>query len=431
MKILILTVGSRGDVQPFIALGIGLNQAGHDVSICTSSSFKDFIIEHGLSYADMNDDFVELATGDAGRAAMESANTLIGWIKTAIELNQRLKPLQRRMLRDEWDAAHGIDVIVYHPKAMGGTHIAEKLGIPEFAAVPVPLLVPTQDFPSPVFPNLNVGGWYNRLTYRLINWLTLSYKGLINQWRDEVLNLPPASTAINRVKRPDGSLIPVLHGYSPHVVPEPEDWHEWAIATGYWFLNTSEDWQPPPDLVDFLNAGPPPVYVGFGSISGREPAKTAQIVIEALQQSGQRGILATGWGGLDASHLPDSIFKVDSVPHDWLFSHVSAVIHHGGAGTTAAGLRAGKPTIICPFFGDQPFWGRRVADLGVGPDPIPQKQLTSNRLAIAIQETITNSSIQQRAAQLGATIRREDGVTRAVELIHAYLERGNRTYPGD
>ncbi len=167
----------------------------------------------------------------------------------------------------------------------------------------------------------------------------------------------------------------------------------------------------------FLDAGDPPVYVGFGSMSGRDPQHLTKLVIDALQQAGVRGLIATGWGGLTAADLPETIFKIDSVPHDWLFPRVAAVVHHGGAGTTAAGLRAGRPTVICPFIVDQPFWGRRVHELGAGAAPIPQKQLTAENLAAAIREVTSDPTIHRKAEVLGEQIRQEDGIGIAVNLI--------------
>jgi sterol 3beta-glucosyltransferase len=170
-------------------------------------------------------------------------------------------------------------------------------------------------------------------------------------------------------------------------------------------------------LLDFLDRGAPPVYIGFGSMGSRNPEQTADLVLQAISMTGQRAILQSGWGGLSKTDLPDTVFIVDSISHSWLFPRVAAVVHHGGAGTTAAGLRAGVPTIIIPFFGDQPFWGRRVAELGVGTDPIPRKQLTSKRLAAAIHRAVNDRSIIQQAADLGEKIRAEDGITKVVNII--------------
>jgi sterol 3beta-glucosyltransferase len=187
--------------------------------------------------------------------------------------------------------------------------------------------------------------------------------------------------------------------------------------TGYWFLNRTEDWAPPPELEAFLDAGPPPVYVGFGSMAGRNPERLANIVIEALQKAAVRGIIATGWGGLKARDLPETILQIEQVPHEWLFPRVAAVIHHGGAGTTAAGLRAGKPATIVPFFGDQPFWGQRLHELGVGADPIPQKKLTVEKLVSALNDVLSTPEMARNAEILGEKIRREDGIANAVGLI--------------
>jgi sterol 3beta-glucosyltransferase len=221
--------------------------------------------------------------------------------------------------------------------------------------------------------------------------------------------------------RSDGRPVPVLYSYSSHVIPRPNDWQETTRATGYWFLDRPSDFSAPPALVDFLTAGKPPVCIGFGSMTGRNPEQLTEIVLAALKQTRQRGILLTGWGGLSNADLPDEVFKLESIPHDWLFPQVAAVVHHGGAGTTAAVLRAGVPSIIVPFFGDQPFWGQRVAQLGVGSKPIPKKQLTVERLVATIEMAVSNQEMRDRAATLGQNIRAEDGVKEAVKVFHQYL----------
>jgi sterol 3beta-glucosyltransferase len=218
----------------------------------------------------------------------------------------------------------------------------------------------------------------------------------------------------------DRAGVPLLYGFSPHVVPRPADWPPNHHVTGYWFLDPDDGWQPPADLAAFLAAGPPPVYIGFGSMANRDPAEAAQIMLDALAQSGQRGVIASGWGGLTPSDLPDRVHMLSSIPHSWLFPRMAAVVHHGGAGTTAAGLRAGVPSIIVPFFGDQPFWGRRVAELGVGPVPIPRRKLTASALADAITRAVTDPAMRARAAALGEQIRAEDGIAAAAAHIEAY-----------
>jgi sterol 3beta-glucosyltransferase len=210
------------------------------------------------------------------------------------------------------------------------------------------------------------------------------------------------------------------------VVPKPPDWGDNLNITGYWFLDESASWQPPQQLADFLAAGPPPVYIGFGSMSDRKPEETTNLVLRALAQSKQRGILATGWGGLGQQDLPGEVFKIDRAPHDWLFPRVAAAVHHGGAGTTAASLRAGIPCVIIPHFMDQPYWGQRVVDLGVGPQFIPRDQLTEERLTSAILEALGNQSMRQSAVTLGDQIRAEDGVGQAVKVLDRYLSKSHK-----
>jgi UDP:flavonoid glycosyltransferase YjiC (YdhE family) len=201
------------------------------------------------------------------------------------------------------------------------------------------------------------------------------------------------------------------------VIAPPADWPDYIHVTGYWFLEPPAGWEPPGDLVDFLQAGPPPVYVGFGSMLSRKPEETADLVLQALARTGQRAVLSSGWGGLKKEKFPETVFMVGSIPHSWLFPKMAAVVHHGGAGTTGAGLRAGIPSVITPFFGDQPFWGHRVYALGVGPEPIPRKRLTVENLAGAIQRAVSDMAIREKASRLGERIRAEDGIARAVAII--------------
>jgi UDP:flavonoid glycosyltransferase YjiC (YdhE family) len=215
--------------------------------------------------------------------------------------------------------------------------------------------------------------------------------------------------------------MPYLYGFSPSVVPRPADWPPWHHISGYWFLDRDPSWTAPKPLVDFLESGPMPISIGFGSMTGEEAEKLVGLAVEALQRSGQRSVLLGGWADMDNLELPDTIFQIDAVPHDWLFPRMAAVIHHGGSGTTAAGLRAGVPSVLVPFFGDQPFWGRRVHALGVGPKPIQRKSLTVSKLSEAITQAVEDEAIKHNAAALGERIRAEDGVQSAVDFIRDYL----------
>jgi sterol 3beta-glucosyltransferase len=405
MRVVILTFGTRGDVQPYVALGLGLKAAGHDATIATIEEFESLVTDYGLAHATLRGDFLKAAQASQGRAI--SLSLIRQWIAMA-----------RDTLLDEWTTARSAELFIYNPAALGGYHIAEKLGVPAFAAFPTPLYSPTREFPSPFVPLASLGP-FNRLSHQLlIKTGPALYGRPIREWRRDELGLPPARGETVLRGRP----VPMLYAYSPAVVPRPADWDESVLVTGYWFLDLPPGWQPDPALVDFMRAGPPPVYVGFGSMFMEAGPEKTEIVLQALKRAGQRGVLATGWGGLTKADTSNDIFVLDAAPHAWLLPQVAAVVHHGGAGTTGAALRAGKPNIICPLVGDQTFWGMRVAALGAGPTPVSKSKMTVEWLADAIQRAVTDTAMRQRAASLGETIRAEDGVGRAVEYIHRSLK---------
>jgi sterol 3beta-glucosyltransferase len=259
--------------------------------------------------------------------------------------------------------------------------------------------------------------WANGISHRLTQQMMWQmFRAADNRVRTQVLQMARSSTwgpfaVLQKQTRS------VLYGFSPQVIPRPSDWPESIYVTGYWFLEQPAEWVPPSDLVHFLQAGPPPIYVGFGSMSSNKAQENTAIVVQSLSRSGQRGVLASGWGGLKTTTLPETVFMVGSIPHSWLFPQMAAVVHHGGAGTTAAGLAAGIPSILTPYFGDQPFWGRRVYELGVGPRPIPHRQLTSERLAEAIRIAVHDEAVRINATRLGERIRAENGIAKAVAVI--------------
>ncbi len=402
MKICILTIGTRGDVQPYIALGLGLKAAGHEVTISTLDEFKPLVHQYNLLHDSLRGDFLKAAQSAVGQKGTNPLRLIRQYIEMA-----------KDTLADEWASAQKAEVLIYSPAAIGGYHIAEKLEIPTFAAFPAPLYSPTKEFPSPFLPFHNLGP-FNKLSHQIFAQLgPAMYRSSINQFRKDILGLSP--TKGENILR--GKPITKLYAYSEVVVPRPADWDELSVVTGYWFLDTPANWQPDPELVRFLQDGSTPVYIGFGSMFMSGGKQRTEIVLQALRLAGQRGILATGWGGLTADNTSKDIFVLDSVPHDWLFPKVAAIVHHGGAGTTGAAVRAGKSQIICPFVGDQSFWGQRTADLGVAPSPIPQAKLTAEKLANAIKYAVSDNNIRQRALSLGETIRAENGIERAVNYV--------------
>lgn len=425
MKVLIITFGSRGDVQPYVALGKGLQAAGHTVSICTASRFESFITKHNLTYGYMTDEFLKILDTDMGRDVIESSSEISGVIRSIFKLIKYIKPLAKEMISDSWKAAKEAkpDLIIFHPKILGAVSIAEKFDVPVIMANLQPMIVPTKEFPMAGMPRWNIGPWYNKTTYRLIKLGLRMYSKIVNDFRQNTLNLAPFPKSSGMLFTADKKPIPILHGFSPHIVPRPSDWPEQAMVNGYWFLDQLDDWQPPSRLKAFLDEGEAPVYIGFGSMAGRNPRRLADIAVEALNRAKLRGILATGWGGLEAYQLPADILKIDSAPHEWLFPRMSAIVHHGGAGTTGAALRAGKPMTICPFMADQPFWGECIHALGIGPKPIAQKGLSVSKLTIALNEMSHNATMQKRAKKTGALIQDEDGIKNTVKVIEDVFQQ--------
>lgn len=417
MKVFINTFGSRGDVQPYIVLGKALRDKGHEVMVCTGSRFEDDVTNNGLEYGYITNEAFELL--DADKTILEDSLGILGVVKTSLKLIKKAKPINRKMIENAWKAAKAFepDLVIYHPKALGAVSIAEKFNVPAVLISLMPMLAATSEFPVIGMPKIRLGGWYNRLTYKLISMGYNSYMKDLNDIRISEMGLLklPRGTGITKIS--DGTPVPIIHAISPHVLARPHDWPAFYTMSGYIFENHSEELSVPVVLQEFLAAGEPPVYIGFGSMSGSNAKRLTNTVIEALKQANVRGIIATGWGGLAATDLPENIFKIANTSHAWLFPKVSAVVHHGGAGTTAAGLIAGRPTIICPFMGDQPFWGDQVVKLGVGLKTSSQKKLMAEELSAAIRRVNTDTKIQKTAAVLGEKIQAEDGVANTIRTI--------------
>ncbi len=426
MKILILTVGTRGDVQPYVAVGKTLVERGHEVMICAPETFATFITDHGLQYGPMPNDILDLLDTQAGRDAMENTNGVLGAARTTLKLIKRVKPIQQGIMQACYDAARDFapEALLCHVKTLCGVHLAEKFNIPVVLTLPLPAMVPTAEFPALGMPALTLPGplqsSYHRFSYQLVKLGLAAYRGLIQKFRTDVLQLPAQPGDVDFLHHTDGRAVPFLHLYSSHVGPVASDWPESTAVTGYAFL-ASPPWEMPEDLRAFLAHPEAPVYIGFGSIGGKDPAATAKTVLEAVRRAKVRAVLATGWGGLKPEQVPENVFVIEHAPHEHLFPHMAAVVHHGGAGSTAAGLRAGKPTLICPFFGDQPFWGERVRQLKVGPAPIPQKQLTAAKLAHALRLICYNETFQHNARQLATQLQEEQGNQRAADFLETHF----------
>jgi len=413
MKITIIAPGSRGDVQPYVALGKGLKDAGHSAQILTTYDFHELVTTYGLDFVGMGGQMQDVAR------QMEGILKQGDFLKILKSMGQAAQELVNRASQSGLEASQDSSRLIAGPGGLFvGLALSEKLGIPFIPAFYFPF-TPTRSFPNTLvpLPLKNLPGWANRLSHYLAQqMLWQNYRAADTKARREILGLPPASwwgpfASLNQQQQT------VLYGYSPLVLPPPADWGPAVHVTGYWFLDPPAGWEPPTDLVDFLDAGSPPVYVGFGSMTNSKAEDTTRLVVDALARTGQRGVLSAGWGGLSQKDLPDTVRMIGSIPFSWLFPRMAAIVHHGGAGTTSAGLSAGIPSIVTPFMGDQPFWGRRVFELGVGPRPIPLQRLTAGHLAHAIQTALTDTAMREQAARLGERIRKENGVARAVEVI--------------
>lgn len=416
MRLTIVAFGTRGDVQPAIALGKGLQAAGYDVQLAASLTMRDWVQSHGLDYVPLSVDIHALMNSEGGQAWVESGRNQFNEIR---HMKNMLHEHGWPAIQEMWALCQQTDVMISGFTSMTFVQsMCEKLNKPHIMALLQPVHT-TQDGRAIVTPFVasrpsrinKLAGWIFEV---MVWWLT---SNMTNRLR-ETIGLAPS----NR-KAMFGALktTPTLYGFSPSVVPLPADWPDSICITGYWFLDDDHDWSPPQDLLDFLDAGAPPIYLGFGSMSNRNPEQTVQMMLEALSQTGQRGIIASGWAGLQAQDLPESAYLLDSAPHSWLFPRMAGVVHHGGAGTTAAALRANVPATVVPHFTDQPFWARRVYELGVGAKPIPRHKLTADKLANAIRTMVTDKAMQQRAAALGEQIRAEDGITNAVQLVQQVL----------
>ena len=413
-----MAYGTRGDVQPVLALARELVRAGHTVRMAAGSDFRDRIAECGVEPAPSSMAARDLMTSDDGRLWADLGTNPILQVRVMRRLVLRTA---RAMMDEAWEACRDADVILGTSSAEPfGPSFAEKLGVPFITTLLQPAFRATRSgaatwmAPVPGRSSLLNYAAGKVLVEGAFHWMS---RDLIDTFRAEKLGLPPQST--QRFLAAAGSR-PVLMGISRHVTPHPEDWPPPYHTTGYWFLDDAEPWKPTPGLEEFLDSGDPPVAIGFGSMTTRDATASTRMVLEGVGASGRRAVLLSGWAGLGASDLPSNVFVVDSAPHAWLFPRMAAAVHHGGSGTTAAALRAGIPQIVVPHLGDQPYWGRRMHELGVAPKPLPKPRLTSAKLAAAIGEVTSDRRYSANAAALGKLVRDEDGLAAGVELIERY-----------
>lgn len=398
MRVLLVTMGSRGDVEPFAALGLALARAGHEPLLAAPRRLTEDAAARGIPVAPLDDGVFSLQEEVAGKGT-----------RASITAARSALPLLRRWLDDLATLRDsGPDIVVYAPKTLGAPHLADRLGVPSIAALPIPLFSPTARFPSPLSP-VRPPRFLNRASWRLAGVIEAPYRRMVSSWRAESLGLTGPTPGLAERVAGDG----VLHAWSPHLLPAPDDWPAGLAPIGFWSLPPNADWTPPEALDRFLDAGEPPVYVGFGSMVVKDPEAFTSAVLDGLHRSGRRAVLATGWGALRPSHVPETVHVLDQAPHSLLLPRTSVVVHHGGVGTVAAALRAGVPQVVRPFLGDQPFWARRVHEIGIAAPPLTGR-ITAERFAAAIDDAASRAGA---ARALAAQVGEEDGAAAAVARI--------------
>jgi sterol 3beta-glucosyltransferase len=422
LNISLLTIGAMGDTQPFVSLAARFKQQGHSVKLAARPDFASLAASYEIEFVPLGNPYKSLLRSEEVATAIGSGNMLKMLIKQASESRQR-KAFFDGLDTEAMRAVEGAEAIIYKSSWIPFYSIAEKLGVPSAAAMLMPL-TRTSSFPSFLIGGgKDRGRTINSLIWRITEqFIWQVSRNFDNKMRGELLGLPrlpfwgPSARQLERT--------PLFYAYSPTVIPRPADWPDRIHVTGFWFSDPPPGWTPPSDLVAFLESGPPPVYVGFGSMPSGSAEDTLKLILKALELSHHRGILLSGWAGIgEERKLQEYVFGVQSVPHGWLFPRMSAVVHHGGAGTTGAGLRAGVPSIVTPFVADQPNWARRIEALGVGPRAIPFRELTADLLANAIHQTTSDTAMRRRAADLGEQIRSEDGVGTTVDLFMSFVRR--------
>ncbi|KAG3092470.1 Sterol 3-beta-glucosyltransferase [Phytophthora cactorum] len=436
MNICILIVGTRGDVQPFLAIALRLQEDGHRVRLATHAVYRDFVMSHGIEFYPLGGDPKELAA----YMVKTGGNLIPMKIKTLTEDVPRNMQMINEIVLSTWPAVSEADpdgegpgvpgppfraqAIIANPVSYGHVHVAERLGVPLHIMFPQPW-VPTMAFPHPLSNLAYTGKWQKRnyLSYKLVDMIMWQgTEGVINEFRTEVLKLHPIRNGDSGSELLLDLSIPHSFMWSPQLVPKPSDWGDLYDVIGTVTLKgPASEYSPSPELEAFLGNDGGPIFVGFGSMVLADPLATTKMIIEAATHAKMRVLIQSSWtdmaGDID---IPGNVFFLGNCPHDWLMPRVSAVVHHGGAGTTAAGLLAGKPTFIVPFFGDQPFWGQAVMSTRVGVPPCPIAQLTTEILHNAFVE-LANPDLRKRAEAMRDLMLREDGAGEAVRKFYHHL----------
>jgi sterol 3beta-glucosyltransferase len=410
MKITILTYGSRGDIQPFLPLSLGLMERGHSVILAAPLRFKNLIEGYGITFAPL--------AGDPEDLSRRLNDSGYNPIKQVRELMDHAIQIGAEVLRQTEEACQDADLIIHtFTHAVGAHTLAREKNIPDLHIQTFPMFTPTGDYPNVAMPDLGL---------RVLNYLSHVLSARVTWWTSRLgfeqvrrkAGLPNRKLFWPFAEDPPRPRTPILCAWSPVILPPSSDWPPHVHVTGYYFLPPDQAYQPPRELDSFLKAGKPPICISFGSMVNKDAERIDQVIRDSLKQTNNRGIILSGWSDVKDRSSHDLLY-LEAAPHDWLLPRCSMIIHHGGAGTTSAGLRAGIPSIVVPFMADQPFWGRRVHAIGAGPRPILVNKLSVRALTQAIAEAETDA-IRERAQAIGQKVSAEEGVANAVRVIESH-----------
>ncbi len=413
-RIVISTIGTLGDVLPYIALSLELKRHGFDVTLGAPSDFEELINSHNIDFYNIGDSIQNFLKQPAFENIM-SQNMLINLPAILAKGQDIVEKAGRR----SWQMAQGADAIIINLNTSFGIDIAQALNIPAIMSALQPLN-DTEEFPFCAFSGPDLGPVFNRLTYTAANVQQAYYDLPRNKLRKELMGLGARKKG-GLFKDNEGKYLPILYAYSKHISPRPHDWPQSAKITGFWRLKDKTNWQPTNEFKQFLAQGEKPIYIGFGSMPFRAK-KNTQILKEALKMWGGRAVISKGWGGINIEDLPKDVYAIEKAPHDKLFPLMGGVVHHGGAGTTAAGLYAGLPSFILPQTYDQPFWGHRVHELGCGPAPVSLRKLTPKILCDALIDLQTSKKYRENAQMLAQKLNEENGVLLASKHIEEIIK---------
>ena len=409
LKITILTLGSSGDVIPFINLAHELAGRGHLITIASFPNFNELVKSEGFSFFPLS--------GDAEKFMNDVFQPGSAAVTYISRLEKSFRKIIPQLLKSMYESCAEADALVCNFFGTFYYSLAEKYNIPCIQTYFFPM-EPSGSLPVPTVMHQNLPSWINRLSYSVAYLLIgLVERKYLFSWRKE----NGVDTRRPHI-RPDyyisGRQIPAIYAISPSVFPKPADWNPKIVLSGFWFSKESSDYDPPEKLISFLEGNLPPVYIGFGSMNGGDMDELMRIAAGSVLKAGLRAVIYLGWSGSVNIPASDNIYISESyIPHEWLFPRVSAVVHHGGAGTTSAGLRFGRPTLIIPFSGDQYFWGTRVHELSCGPEPLNRKKLTSEKFTKSLIDLTSNPEYRVQSGKIGSLISGENGTKTAADII--------------